>query len=327
MGNQTALQTAQTTLPAGLQNAIVLWADATTDATSARRRDLLRDKTRAVATFFQYTGKDVQDVNEIDVKVWQARLEDRNLAPSTVYARISRLSSFYGWALEDEALGRAIGHNPVDLARPKAPKAYQTEATQALADDQVRELLSVVRDAARRSVVGKRDRAMLVMYLATGWRRAEVARLTWGDVRFNGTMYVRARFKGGEYQEHEIEDRRVRDALLDYLRASGRLDTMQADTPLWTAHDRSGLHTGAPLTSHAFVKNLKRYAQLAGIDAIHLHQTRHTFARIVGEDTGSITETQDALGHSSAANTRIYLQRIAVKKDKHSGDVLDRFGA
>jgi integrase len=71
---------------------------------------------------------------------------------------------------------------------------------------------------------------------------------------------------------------------------------------------------------------MKRYAQAAGIDDFHLHQTRHTFARILAEDSGSITETQDAaLGHRSAATTRVYVQRISVKRDKHSHRILGRF--
>lgn len=73
------------------------------------------------------------------------------------------------------------------------------------------------------------------------------------------------------------------------------------------------------------MKNLKRYASAAGIDGFHLHQTRHTFARIVAEDSGSITETQDALGHRSAATTRVYVQLISVKRDKHSQRILGRF--
>ena len=91
-------------------------------------------------------------------------------------------------------------------------------------------------------------------------------------------------------------------------------------------NDRSGQYTGKPLTSHVFAKNLKKYAKLAGLPHIHLHQTRHTYARIVAEDTGSITDTQDALGHKNAATTKVYVQRIAVKKDKHSTNVAARFG-
>ena len=40
-----------------LRNAVSLWADATTVAASARRTDLLRDKTKAVVAFFDLTGK------------------------------------------------------------------------------------------------------------------------------------------------------------------------------------------------------------------------------------------------------------------------------
>jgi hypothetical protein len=44
----------------------------------------------------------------------------------------------------------------------------------------------------------------------------------------------------------------------------------------------------------------------------------------VSESTGSIIETQDALGHRHAATTRVYVQRVVVKKDKHSAAILDR---
>jgi hypothetical protein len=115
-----------------LRNAIALWADATTAPAAARRADLLRDKTAMVGAFFTYTPKPPEQVTEIDVKAWQAALEDRGLAPATVYGYLSRLSSFYQWAAQDPALAQRIPRNPVRLARPKAPRAYQTESTQAL---------------------------------------------------------------------------------------------------------------------------------------------------------------------------------------------------
>jgi integrase len=49
-----------------------------------------------------------------------------------------------------------------------------------------------------------------------------------------------------------------------------------------------------------------------------------TFARWVNESTGSIIETQDALGHKHPTTTRVYVQRIAVKRDRHSTTILDR---
>lgn len=323
MTAENALITANSnTLTGQLAPIVSLWADHVTDANTPRRLDLLRDKSNAVLDFFSFTGKAPANVTPLDVKTWQAELESKGLAPATVYARVSRVSSFYNWAIENEQAQR----NPVDLARPKAPKAYQTESTKSLADDEIMALLKVVKGKAdSRNIVGKRDYALLLFYLTTGMRRREVIQLTWGDVKINGIITLATKVKGSEYVNREVNDPSVKAALLDYLASSGRLGSMAPDSPLWIAHDRTGRNTG-PLTSHGFVKNLKRYAALAGLGDVHLHQTRHSYARIVSEDTGSIVETQDALGHKNAATTRVYVQRIGTKKDKHSGKIAARLG-
>lgn len=322
-----ALTRTSETLPAGLQNAITLWADATTDATSRRRADLLRDKRRCATLFFSSVQKPVQLVTALDVKAWQAELEDAGLAPATVYAMVSRVSSFYKWALQDATLAERLHHNPVDLARPKAPKAYQNESAKALDIQDAAELLSIVRDASQHSIVGKRDLAITLLFFATGMRRSEVIRLRWRDVKINGTIRIRARVKGGDYREREVADKRCKDALLDYLRASGRLDKMTPDAPLWVAHDRAGNYTGHQLTGHAYAKRLKRYGVLAGIgDDIHIHQTRHTVAHIVGEQSG-VKAAQEVLGHRHESTTRVYLDTITVQKDTTSTDILNALDA
>jgi site-specific recombinase XerD len=136
-------------------------------------------------------------------------------------------------------------------------------------------------------------------------------------------LIVRYRIKGGRYLMTELRDAAVRTALFDYLGACGRLEVLKSERPLWTRHDRAG-RPGAPLTSHAFVKNLKRYAKDAGLDHIHNHMTRHTFARMINEETGSLMETQEALDHEDLATTRIYLESIAIKRDKFSERISKR---
>jgi integrase len=308
-----------------LRHAAELWADATTNTVSPRRHDILRDKRKVVIAFFDYVKKTPAEVTSLDVKDWQSSLESGGLAATTVYCRLCHLSSFYGWARRDSAEGQHPVSNPVRLARPKAPKAYQTESVKALTDEQFVRLLSVVRRRADSGdIIGKRDYALLLFYVATGMRRAEVINLRGREVDLrHDSMVIRSRVKGGDYLGREIGDPRVREALLDYLRSSGRLDVLANDGPLWTRHDRGG-RPGAPLTSHAFALNLKRYAEDAGIGKVHLHQTRHTFARMVAEDSGSIVETQDALGHKNVSTTRVYVQRIAVRKDRHSRHILER---
>jgi integrase len=302
-----------------LRNAIGLWADATTDSGSERRLNLLHDKTQAVLTFFEQLGKHPGAVNPIDVKTWQATMEDAGLARATIYTRICFLSSFFRWAMRDPQLGQFITSNPALLARPKAPKAYQTESAKALTNEQLIALVAELRRrAATKDLTAKRDYALLLFYVLTGMRRNEVVRLRGNDVEFkDDRLIVRTRVKGGDYMGREVRDLLLRTALEDYLAASGRTSVLNSNRPLWTRHDRAGL-PGAPLTSHAFVRNLKRYAEEAGILHMHLHQTRHTYARLVAEQTGSIIETQDALGHKNPATTRVYVQRISVKCDKHS---------
>ena len=61
-----------------LATVIALWADARTDPTSSRRRDLIRDKQRAVMDFFDWCGKAPGQVSETDVKLWQQELTWRD---------------------------------------------------------------------------------------------------------------------------------------------------------------------------------------------------------------------------------------------------------
>jgi integrase len=308
-----------------LLNAIRLWANSSTLAESSRRDDLLRDKQKALESFFSFVRKHPGEVRPLDIKAWQSFLEEKGLRASTIYARVCFLSSFFEWAMKDAELGQHIGRNPVHQARPRAPKAYQTESVKSLTDEELDKLVSVVaRKAELGNLVGKRDYAILLLFMATGMRRQEIISLRGRDVKVDNTLILTNRIKGGTYVGREVDDPQVREALFDYLRAAKRLEVLRTDGPLWTRHDKAG-RPGAALSSHSYVKNLKRYAKEAGIEKFHLHQTRHTFARIVAEETGSIIETQDALNHSNPSTTRIYVQRIAVKKDRHSRLISKRF--
>jgi len=319
----------ESSIAPAMLNAVELWAEATTGANCFHRPTVLGAKRYAALSFFRFAGKDVASVKVEDVRAWRAEMERRH-KPATVYARISRLTSFYEWVMQDAVLGKFITSNPARLVRPKAPRAYQTESAKAWTDAELQAMLKAVsakaqstREAER--IVGLRDRALLLMYITTGMRRNEVIALRGGNIELRDEdLIVWARVKGGDYTGREVCDPQVKGALLDYLAACGRMDALPADKPLWTRHDRAG-KAGAPLTSHAFAKNLKRYAETAGLKNVHIHQTRHTFARIVAEETGSMVETQDALGHRNLATTRVYVNRIAVKKDKHSRKITARF--
>ena len=321
---QTALVQEQAFRQSALRSAIELWSQARTAESVFRRDDLLRKKQEAVESFFRHVGKAPSDADELDVRRWMDWLKEQKLSPATLYARVSFLSSFYRWAMRDPQIGSQIRTNPVLLARPKAPRAYQTDATKAWTDEELQAIVASVEKRAAQDLVGKRDLALLRMFMATGRRREEIISLRGRDVRLTDEgLEVGGRMKGGRYRTMKVEDPEVKAALLNYLTEAKRLHVLKTDAPLWTRHDHPKF-VGEPLTSYAFVKNLKRYARDAGVGEVHLHQTRHTFARIVQETTGSFNETQEALDHENLATTRVYVQRIAVKADKHSRKIGER---
>jgi integrase len=305
-----------------LCNAVSLWAERNTRSETLDRRDKLKDKVSAVVSFFDFAGKQPGDATPEDVSRWRSEMEARGLKPATVYARISRVSAFYRWLMSDPQLSAFIRSNPAAQARPRYPRPYQSESTKALTDEEMNSLLAVVKGLAEGgSVIGKRDYALLLFYFLTGLRRSEVTGLRGKDLEVkDGTLVIKYRRKGGKFTAREVSDPA---ALKDYLEASGRQNVLGSERPLWTRHDRAG-KPGAALTSRAFVENLKGYAVKAGLAHVHLHQTRHTYARIVAEETGSFLETQEALDHENQATTRVYVQRITVKKDRHGRKIAGR---
>lgn len=310
-----------------LRNAIRVWADATTNKLAHNPGALLRDKRTAVESFFNMAGKSPEEVDVTDVENWRRRMEGQGLKPNTVYTRVSLLASFFGWLMRDPVLGQHLRQNPARIAMPKRPQSYQTEATKAYTDEEMRALLAVVRsEADGGSVKARRDYALLLVYFLSGLRRREVISLRGMDVEIkNDGMVIHYRRKGGRYQGRELLEPSAVKALTDYLKASGRENVLGTERPLWTRHDRAG-KSGAPLCSHAFAKNLKAYGEKAGVKGARIHRTRHTFGRLVAEQTGSLIETQDALDHANLSTTRVYVERIVVKKDKFSQGIAERLG-
>ena len=88
-------------------------------------------------------------VTQADVKAWQAEMEGKGLAQTTLYTRICHLSSFFRWAIKDSSLGQYLESNPVSYAHPKAPKPCQIRSAKALTGEQIFALLNVVDAKAR----------------------------------------------------------------------------------------------------------------------------------------------------------------------------------
>lgn len=344
-----------------LARAAGLWAQTTTNSDLRRAADVRRDKLRVVREFFAFTNKELPDVTPLDVQDWQLWLESRPkpLKARTIYLYSAHLSSFFEWLRRQPEFKPYFPANPVRAAFPKCPNAYESDGTRSLTDESFARLWAAIELAARREfdTVALRDYAIFQFFAATGARRSEILNLNLSDVELSarsGALIFYSRTKGGTRVGKTITDPEVRRALVKYLEGTNRRGDLGKPEPLWLAHDRAaakriaragdalllaptnqpnrreslprpGARTDNRLTGHAFAARMKVYARAAGISRFHLHQLRHTFARLIHEKTRSVSQTQEALGHRNMKTTEVYVTRIKIKADEHSQAISDRF--
>ena len=122
-----------------------------------------------------------------------------------------------------------VKSNPCDLVeRPRVSPS----AARGYSADEVRRILDVVPD----SIQGRRDRAIVLVFILTGRRRSEVMDLKAGDITIeDDTVCYSYRGKGGKRGRRELP-RPAWEAIRRTLSDCGReLATMDPEESLWQA--------------------------------------------------------------------------------------------
>jgi integrase/recombinase XerC len=235
----------------------------------------------------------------------------REPSSATVGARIACLSSYYRFLIRMNV----AASNPCDAL--ERPRAVQSVA-RGLSADEVRQLLAVVPD----TVAGRRDRALLLTFVLTGRRRAEVIGLTAGDISIEGeTAFYSYRGKGGKRGRRELP-RPAYDALRATLVDAGlSLAEMEPSASLWQAG--AGVRG---ITSATFYNRFRRYLRAAGLPPTGLHILRHSAAKLRRDAGASIEAVSSFLDHSSLAVTSVYLRRLEGEADRTWPDVAVALG-
>jgi site-specific recombinase XerD len=254
--------------------------------------------------FFRRCGKQPYQVTAQDVLVYAhgRGLSGKQPSALTIGARISCISSFYRFLIRMDI----IQSNPCDkLQRPRVSPS----TPRGLSGEQVRRLLSVLPN----SPVGMRDRAIILMLVLTGRRRAEVLGMKAGDIHVEGERtYYTYRGKGGKRGRRELPGPAM-EALCAALAAFGlNLAMMSAQTSLWPScsQDSKGI------TSGTFYGRLQRYFRLAGLSPSGVHIFRHTAAKLRRDAGETVEDVSRFLDHSSLAVTTVYLRRLEGEQDR-----------
>jgi site-specific recombinase XerD len=266
---------------------------------------------RMLWPFFRVTTP--ERVKPADVLAYAHGIGTSGRTPSsaTVGARIACLSSFYRFTIRMGLLTA----NPCDAV--ERPRGIQSLA-RGYSADEVRRLLAVIPGTVR----GRRDRAIVLVLVLTGRRRAEVLGLRARDLSVEGeTAFYSYRGKGGKRGRRELPRPAV-EAIRATLADAGKdLATMAPDESLWQA----GVSVSG-ITSGAFYGRFRRYLRMAGLAPTGLHVLRHTAAKLRRDAGASIEAVSAFLDHSSLAVTTVYLRRLEGVEDRTWADVAIAIG-
>lgn len=169
------------------------------------------------------------------------------------------------------------------------------------------EVVKYLRQPDRMTLLGKRDYAILYLFIATGIRLSELCNLTRGDLRTEGKkvwLYVYG--KGGKQRRIPIRDHKLMAALVEYWKKAAIPN--EASAPMFMSFAKAKRQHRGPIRQTAVKFLVKKYAELAEFQKpIHVHSLRHTFITHALRRGGDITAVKKLAGHSSITSTQVYL--------------------
>lgn len=238
---------------------------------------------------------DVRAVTREAVLDFEARLSRAGYAPSSINRRMSVVKGFHRY-LEREEYTKG---NPAHLIdTPKIP-------------DRLPDVLSVAQvfallDASNgETPTSLRDRALLEVLYGCGLRASEACGLNLGDVRLEeGFLLVHG--KGGKERIAPVSGAAAQSLAryLDDARATLSLKARNLKPADYAAVFLNA--RGGRLTRQSVYNIVAAAGERVGIEGLHPHTLRHSFATHLLEGGADLRVIQEMLGHSSISTTQIY---------------------
>ena len=242
--------------------------------------------------FFEEVG--VTDVDRIDrdaILAYEADLLERGYAIASIDRHISAVKSFHRFCMRED-FARA---NPASTVKLPAMPAKLPDV---LSIEQAGAVLEQVAGTDARSL---RDRAILEVLYGCGLRVSECSGLNLGDCALD-EGFLRVIGKGDKERVTPISGFAL-EALSSYL-ADGR---SELEKPYAKPTAAVFLNArGGRLTRQSIHKIVANAGRGIGIENLHPHTLRHSFATHLLAGGADLRVIQEILGHSDISTTQIY---------------------
>ena len=251
---------------------------------------------------YKYDSILLKDFGKIDrqaIRHFLGKEYEEGNSAKTVARRLASIKSLFNYLVQAEV----ICDNPaIHIKTPKVEKKIPTFVQENKIEDLMKMPSAV-------TLIGKRDRAILELFYATGIRLNELAGLNIGSVNPQEKL-LRVLGKGNKERIVPF-GKPAKHALESYLKKRGKSWVSPQETPLFTGRGEKRI---ARRTIQQRV-NIYLKAVLGGRTGASPHTLRHTFGTHLLENDADIRSIQELLGHSSISSTQIYT-KVNPKKMK-----------
>jgi site-specific recombinase XerD len=253
---------------------------------------------RALSDFFMWhKGVGRPQLSKAVVQRYAAELREAGMAASSVNQRLSAIRKLAAEAADNGALDPQVANG---IRAVKGARSEGRRTGNWLTREEAQSWLSA---PDRRTLRGRRDRALLSVLIGCGLRRSEAAGLTFDHVQQRDGRWVLVDLIGKRDKIRSIPMPNWAKAAIDeWSRASG-----VAEGLAFRAVNKGDRVTGDGITPQAIYNIIVRYAGELKKAGVAPHDLRRTFAKLAHKGGAAIDQIQLSLGHESIQSTEEYL--------------------
>lgn len=239
--------------------------------------------------FFKFVNvKEVDELSYDQIDKFIMHLSSDGKATKTIIRRATTVRSFFNFLIEENYLKK-------ESSVVEMPKLGESLPT-VLSLEEVEALFEIIPLETKEGI---RDRAMLEVMYACGLRVSELLTLKKSSI---STTLNCVKIKGKGNKERLVP---IGEYALEYINLY--LENVRKFNKGRNSEILFLNKIGKPLSRQFFWQQIKKYAELAGINTnISPHTLRHSFATHLLENGAELRMVQDMLGHSKISTTQIY---------------------
>jgi site-specific recombinase XerD len=253
---------------------------------------------RALFDFFHWhRGVGRPQLNKAVVQRYAAELREAGMSASSVNQRLSAIRKLAAEASDNGLLDAQVagGIRAIKGARQEGRRTGNWLTRE--------EAQSWLGAPDRRTVRGRRDRALLAVLIGCGLRRSEAVNLTFEHIQQRDGRWVLVDLIGKRDKVRSVPmPNWAKAAIDDWSVASGLADRL-----VFRAVNKGDRVVGSGITPQAIYNIIVRYAGELQKHGVAPHDLRRTFAKLAHKGGAAIDQIQLSLGHESIQTTEEYL--------------------